>query len=441
MDCMTELVPEDARLQRLNEIQAPFKNEGDEPFDSMVKLVRDIFGVPIVVVSLVYEDIQWFKAGVGLTINQTPRSESFCAWTLLPTHPEVLYIPNATHDERFKSNPLVTGDFHIEFYCGTPIVTSDSVRLGALCIMDRHPRSLRPNEIQILRNLAELTAREMVKTEVGKQLHKRLSAEQVVSTGRLPSLSKALVKRQLWFEEGLTEGVLVVDIRTSDWPVVWANPYWTDLGGVPPGWRQSLWSLVQPMDMEIGAPMRDMLLEQLRSNDVEASFTARLVPLESDEDEASKIISCSLCLAERPICKAARFIHMPTVTPTAYELESTTAFDLRDERFAVLIIRLSNDMEVASEGMEVETSAQVRPEASSTTAASCQRASIEQTFRRYDEDGKGDISLEKLEALLEKLSPNLDKEMVERLLCFSGLNRDGRIDYADLLGWLFEGKP
>lgn len=50
-------------------------------------------------------------------------------------------VPDATQDERFAANPLVTGEPFIRFYAGAPLVYLRSVRLGALCLLDGHPRA------------------------------------------------------------------------------------------------------------------------------------------------------------------------------------------------------------------------------------------------------------------------------------------------------------
>ena len=60
-----------------------------------------IFHVPIAIVSLVDTDRQWFKSIQGLPgVTETPRTTSFCAWTLLPKNPEVLIVQDAMEDER-----------------------------------------------------------------------------------------------------------------------------------------------------------------------------------------------------------------------------------------------------------------------------------------------------------------------------------------------------
>ena len=59
-----------------------------------------IFKAPIAIVSLVEKERQWFKSIVGLSVSETSRASSFCAWTLLPVNPEVLVVEDATEDPR-----------------------------------------------------------------------------------------------------------------------------------------------------------------------------------------------------------------------------------------------------------------------------------------------------------------------------------------------------
>lgn len=95
--------------------------------------------VPMVAISVVDGDRQWMPASIGLDMDETPRDVSFCAHTILaPTSPMV--VPDATADERFRNNPLVTGHPEIRFYAGAPIITADGAALGAVCVIDRTPR-------------------------------------------------------------------------------------------------------------------------------------------------------------------------------------------------------------------------------------------------------------------------------------------------------------
>jgi PAS domain S-box-containing protein len=94
---------------------------------------------PIALVSIVERERQWFPARTGLDVGETPRETSFCAHAMLGR--EIMVVPDATKDPRFVDNPLVTGDPHIRFYAGAPLISEDQVQLGALCVIDRAPRA------------------------------------------------------------------------------------------------------------------------------------------------------------------------------------------------------------------------------------------------------------------------------------------------------------
>jgi GAF domain-containing protein len=121
-----------------------------------------VFGVPIVLVSLVDSERQWFKSSVGLQgVTETARHSSFCAWTLLPQDPECLVVSDARSDARFRNNPLVSGPPYIQFYAGCPLVSSSGQRMGSLCAIDKYPRHFTSEDCNLLCNLAEFVVREL----------------------------------------------------------------------------------------------------------------------------------------------------------------------------------------------------------------------------------------------------------------------------------------
>jgi diguanylate cyclase (GGDEF)-like protein len=142
----------EAERQAALDEQFILDTEPDEDFDRITRLASQMLGVPIALISLVDRQRQWFLSRVGLETRETPRELAFCAHTICAD--DVLVISDATADERFKDNPLVTGDPHIRFYAGVPLQTRSGFNLGTLCVISREPRQLAGSEHQLLKDLA-----------------------------------------------------------------------------------------------------------------------------------------------------------------------------------------------------------------------------------------------------------------------------------------------
>jgi GAF domain-containing protein len=140
------------RLQALG-LYRVLNTEAEKSFDDLAHLASAICGSPISLVSLVDEGRQWFKARVGMAATETSRDVAFCAYAILQD--DVLVVPDALADERFADNPLVLSDPHIRFYAGAPLITPEGLPLGTLCVFDRVPRQLSPEQVHALEVLRD----------------------------------------------------------------------------------------------------------------------------------------------------------------------------------------------------------------------------------------------------------------------------------------------
>lgn len=129
-------------------------SEPTESFDTVTRLAAMALRLPIVLVSLIDSDRQWFKSRVGLEAPETPRNVSFCTHAVFERRP--LVVRNATRDPRFQGNPLVTGPPHIRAYLGIPLYTPDRYPIGTLCGIDRQPRDFGEVEIAMMNDFAKI---------------------------------------------------------------------------------------------------------------------------------------------------------------------------------------------------------------------------------------------------------------------------------------------
>jgi PAS domain S-box-containing protein len=143
---------EDRRLASLRALRV-LDSLPEREYDDLVHLASTICGTPIALISLIDEGRQWFKARLGLAAVETPREVAFCAHAILEPD-RTFVVGDARADERFHDNPLVTGDPHVRFYAGAPLRAPDGHPLGTICVIDRVPRELTPDQTRALEALA-----------------------------------------------------------------------------------------------------------------------------------------------------------------------------------------------------------------------------------------------------------------------------------------------
>lgn len=123
-------------------------------FNRITRIAQQLFNTQIVLISLIDENRQWFKSCVGMPVRETPRNISFCGHAIMQD--DILVIEDTLKDERFRDNPLVTGQPMIRFYAGRPLHNSENFKVGTLCLIDIKPRGFTFRDRLLLNDLGHL---------------------------------------------------------------------------------------------------------------------------------------------------------------------------------------------------------------------------------------------------------------------------------------------
>jgi DNA-binding response OmpR family regulator len=151
---------EEQRIASLRDLRI-LDTEPEERFDRITRLAAALFDVPVVLVSLVDENRQWFKSRHGLSEKETSRDIAFCAHVVYSREPMI--VSDTFQDTRFADNPLVIDGPRIRFYAGYPLVLDDGSCVGSLCLIDTRPRSLEGADLARWGDLANLAVRELIR--------------------------------------------------------------------------------------------------------------------------------------------------------------------------------------------------------------------------------------------------------------------------------------
>ncbi len=160
MDYQIAAIPdnEDERIAALRAAMCAFVPR-EERFDRITRMAQRMLHVPMAMISIVEDDVQWFRSIQGLATPEVARSISFCSHAIVGT--DVFQVKDTQLDPRFANNPVVIGPPYIRSYCGWPLELAPGLRVGALCVMDTMPRTYAPEDLETMADLANMVESEL----------------------------------------------------------------------------------------------------------------------------------------------------------------------------------------------------------------------------------------------------------------------------------------
>jgi PAS domain-containing protein len=145
----------------------------EKELQEIVSLAAQICNVPTALITFVDNDTQHIRFKHSFAADTTKRTDAFCNHAI--EQHQVLVIPDALSDERFRNNPLVTGNPNIRFYAGAPLSTKNGYNLGSLCVIDQEPGTISEIQQQMLQALSKQVMQLLEFDECLQMLKKQLA--------------------------------------------------------------------------------------------------------------------------------------------------------------------------------------------------------------------------------------------------------------------------
>ena len=153
----------------------------EEEYDDITRLASIICKTPISLISIVDEKRQWFKSHHGLAVSESPRELAFCAHAINDMN-NLLIVEDSRTDIRFHDNPFVTGEPHVIFYAGIPLISPEGFAWGTLCVADNKPNQIDKDQEIALRALSRQVVKLLELRRAKSILEKRQETLEIQKT-------------------------------------------------------------------------------------------------------------------------------------------------------------------------------------------------------------------------------------------------------------------
>ncbi len=135
----------------------------EERFDRLTRVAAGALNAPVALVSIVDEDRQFLKSCVGVSepwgsAREMRLSHSYCQHALPSAEP--LVVADA-REHQLLHDSLAIPDLGAIAYAGVPLALDGGHVLGTLCVIDHRRREWTPEEITLLRQIAEAVVEEI----------------------------------------------------------------------------------------------------------------------------------------------------------------------------------------------------------------------------------------------------------------------------------------
>ena len=218
---------EDLRLTELKRLDVMDKDLGQDPrYSSLTEIASYLTECPYSAINILGSTLQRCKIIFGLSKEEEEdfekdeaRDLTICQFSLKTPH-QPLIIENLLEDERTKHKYSRPEASSIRFYAGAPLISSKGFSLGVLCVVDDSPKSLKHNQIEGLRILADQIVSLIENDHDAKQLSEnevKIDVEDTKSIGKYYSSATILFADFVGFTskvEKLEPGDLLATLNT-----------------------------------------------------------------------------------------------------------------------------------------------------------------------------------------------------------------------------------
>lgn len=153
-DVVTLNLSEDDRLAALHEY-CLLDQPADDELSAVIRVAAMVADVGHATLNLIDANRQCQLTTYGFAGCDSSRSDSMCAIHFRTGR--TIHLRDASTSDTYRDNPWVDGRMgNVRSYTSAPLITPEGYALGTLCVFDEQPKSLSEEQINRIRDLADV---------------------------------------------------------------------------------------------------------------------------------------------------------------------------------------------------------------------------------------------------------------------------------------------